>query len=619
MKLNRETTAYLLGAGTFLVSLVVPPAAQAALATLATGLAGYHVAWEGLHDTVVQTQAAHRFTPNIHLLMILAALGALAIGSPTEAALLILIFAGAHFLEEYAENKSRSAITALMAMAPNNARRYTAGGRVEVVAVDDLAVGDRLLIQNGAQIPIDGTILTGTGAINEAAISGEAIPREKGPGDPVFAGTLNGNHPFDMTVTKAASDTVFAQIIRLVAAAQNTPTQTASMIQRFEPRYVRLVLAALPLVLLAGPLGFGWSWATSWYRTIGFLVAASPCALAASAVPATLAGITTLAKNGVLFKGGRYLANLKQLKAIAFDKTGTLTAGHPSVTDVRFSAAVVEAELLPVIVAMERQSNHPLAAAIVAHFPTVPPCDVTVHSQLGQGLSATVAGHQFIIGKPARFAPVPAAWQAQVAALTHQGKTVILIARDGVVVGLIALLDAPKPSAKGAIDYLKAHGVTPVMITGDAQPTGAAVGASLGIDTVYANVMPTQKASVISRLQAHFAPLAMVGDGVNDAPALASAEVGIAMGAGTDVAIDVADVVLVDNDLARLAFAHRVSRKLDRIVRENLVFAMSVVVLLVGLNALQLTNIAWGVVLHEGSTLLVILNGLRLLHMRRES
>ena len=611
---NKPIGFYLLGVAAFIGGLfITQPLARAGLLIAAAVAAGYHVIAEGVIETIQDSKKQHRFAPNIHILMALAAVGAIAIGSYEEAAMLILIFAGADFLEDYVENKSRKEITALLAMAPLEARRYGHDGEFEVVPVAALKIGDRLQILNGAQVPTDGVIIAGTASLNESAISGESIPREKQVGDEVFGGTLNGESTFDMRVTKASDETVFAKIIQMVQTAQATPTKMASVIQRFEPLYVKVVLAALPLVFLAGPLLLHWSWMTSVYRTIVFLVAVSPCALAASAVPATLAGISNLARHGVLFKGGRYLANLTQLKAIAFDKTGTLTKGTPTVTDSEFAADVDQAAVMAVVTAMEKQSNHPLANAIVTHYPATDVVIDTVHNEIGKGLTADYQGHTYTVGKPQRFTHAPALFRQRAMALGQQGKTVIFVAVDQTVVGLIALMDEAKSSAKAAIAYLKHHDIQPVMITGDAKQTGEAVAADLGIKQVVTNVLPDQKVAVVKQLQETMRPIAMVGDGVNDAPALANAEVGIAMGSGTDVAIDVADVVLIKNDLSRLAFAHQVSTKMNRIVVENLVFSMAVVLLLVTLNVLQLTNIAWGVFLHEGSTLMVILNGLRLL------
>lgn len=611
---NKPIGFYLLGVAAFIGGLfITQPLARAGLLIAAAVAAGYHVIAEGVIETIQDSKKQHRFAPNIHILMALAAVGAIAIGSYEEAAMLILIFAGADFLEDYVENKSRKEITALLAMAPLEARRYGHDGEFEVVPVAALKIGDRLQILNGAQVPTDGVIIAGTASLDESAISGESIPREKQVGDEVFGGTLNGQSTFDMRVTKASDETVFAKIIQMVQTAQATPTKMASVIQRFEPLYVKVVLAALPLVFLAGPLLLHWSWMTSVYRTIVFLVAVSPCALAASAVPATLAGISNLARHGVLFKGGRYLANLTQLKAIAFDKTGTLTKGTPTVTDSEFAADVDQAAVMAVVTAMEKQSNHALANAIVAHYPGTDVVIDTVHNEIGKGLTADYQGHTYTVGKPQRFTHAPAFFRQRAMALGQQGKTVIFVAVDQTVVGLIALMDEAKSSAKAAIAYLKHHDIKPVMITGDAKQTGEAVAADLGIKQIVTNVLPDQKVAVVKQLQETMRPIAMVGDGVNDAPALANAEVGIAMGSGTDVAIDVADVVLIKNDLSPLAFAHQVSTKMNRIVVENFVFSMAVVLLLVTLNVLQLTNIAWGVFLHEGSTLMVILNGLRLL------
>lgn len=607
----------------FLSALFLPDSVhglEISLMLLATGFAGYHVTWEGLEDTVQSSRRQHRFVPNIHLLMLLAAVGAIAIGSFTEAALLMLIFSGAHFLEEYAEGKSQKEITALLQMAPVEARRLTATGDIEVVGVEQLVIGDRLQILNGAQVPTDGTISAGVASIDESSVNGESIPREKQVGDPVFGSTINGNSTFEMTVTKASDETVFAKIVKMVEAAQASPSKTATMIQKFEPVYVKTVLCLLPFVLLAGPYLLHWSWSTSWYRTIVFLVSASPCALAASAVPATLSGISNLARNGVLFKGGSYLANLSQLKAIAFDKTGTLTEGTPVVTDHYFEPTVDSQVLLPVIVAMEKQCNHPLADAIVTAFDdgTFLP-DVTAQNEVGKGLTGSWTGSTYVIGKPSRFDRVSSELQQRFETLGQQGKTVVFVAQDNEVVGLIAMMDLPKDSAKDAIAYFNAHQVETMMITGDAQHTGDAVAKTLGISQAVTNVLPAEKVDVVQKMRQRVQPVAMVGDGVNDAPALATADVGIAMGSGTDVAIDVADVVLVENDLSRLVFAHRLSAKMNKIVTENIVIAMTVVVMLIVLNVLQLTDIAWGVVVHEGSTLVVILNGLRLLLVSRRS
>lgn len=610
---TRAVTAYLTGLTLFIVSYLLPGWLSAAGCLLATGLAGYHIVVEGVTETITDSATQHKFAPNIHLLMFLAALGAIAIGSFEEAALLILIFAGAHFLEEYAEGKSQREITALLDLNPVEARRLTSDGAVEVVTVDQLAVGDHLQVLNGGQVPIDGTITKGTATLDEAAITGESLPKEKVVGDTVFGSTINGDSTFTMVVTASSADTVFAKILQLVQDSQQSLGKTATKIKRFEPLYVTTVLALLPVVFLLGYFGIHWSLTTSLYRTIVFLVSASPCALAAAAVPATLSGLSNLARHGILFKGGAYLTRLAELQAIAFDKTGTLTAGKPTVTDVSFLPTVDQPALINQLVAMERQSNHPLATAIVAHFTPTATLDVTVTNQLGRGLESIIDGHTIRIGKPVSFTQVPTSLAAQTDALAAAGKTVIYVVQDDQVQGLLALMDVPNPAAKDAIAYFKAQQIHTHMLTGDAQLTGQAVGQALGVDAVTADVLPENKATIIGEQQQRYTTVAMVGDGVNDAPALATADIGVAMGDGTDVAIDVADTVLMQNDLAKLTYAHRLAKRLNRVIWGNLIFALAIVVLLIVLNFLSLTNIAWGVVVHEGSTLLVILNGLRLL------
>nr|WP_261807400.1 heavy metal translocating P-type ATPase [Lapidilactobacillus luobeiensis] len=582
----------------------------------ATLTAGYHVMWEGFGETLTALRQKKRFAPNIHILMTLAAVGAILIGSFEEAALLILIFAGAHFLEDYAEGKSKREITKLLKMNPTEARLLQADGRTKIVPVAQLVIGDQVQVLNGGQVPTDGRILSGSTAIDESSITGESIPREKTVGDEVFGSTINGNGTFLMTVTKDSSETVFAKILQLVDQSQNNLTKAATKIKKIEPIYVQVVLYLFPLVVLAGPLLLGWSWSLSLYRGMVFLISASPCALAASAVPATLSGISNLAKRGVLFKGGAYLANLSDLKAICFDKTGTLTAGKPVVTDAEFFGLTVpeQQQLLAVVTAMERRTNHPLATAIVAKYgEQVPDLPLTANNQVGQGLTATYQGLSYRIAKPSVFAQVPLPIEQRQDQLAQAGKTVVYLEKNEVIVGLLALMDVPNENSRAAIAYFKRQHVHTTMITGDARLTGQAVADQLQIDQVIANVLPEDKSSIIAQQQTEYGLVGMVGDGVNDAPALVKADVGVAMGDGTDVAIDVADVVLMQNDLAKLSYAHQTSQRLNRVVMQNMIFSMVIVLILVTLNFLGQMDIALGVIAHEGSTLLVIVNGLRLL------
>lgn len=576
---------------------------------------GYHVIGEGFGDTYRNSKAAKSFRPNVHFLMTLAAAGAAIIGNFEEGALLIVIFSGAHFLEDYAEDKSRKEITNLLKLNPTHARLLLADGQTEVVSVDKLKIGDRVQVLNGDQVPTDGVIIEGISAIDESAINGESIPKEKQPGDEVFGSTVNGNGHFIMEVTKDSQDTVFAKILTLVNQSQQNLTKTGTLIQKLEPIYVTIILVALPFVVFLGPVLFNWTWDESFYKGILFLIAASPCALAASAIPTTLSAISNLAKRGVLFKGGSYLSMLAEVEAVAFDKTGTLTKGQPEVTDSYFMEGlpVTKETLLDVIVSMEKQANHPLATAILRFFTNRQERKLEVTNQIGKGLTATFENHTYSIGKPASFTKVSREITKKVDVLAKDGKTVVLVSIDERVIGLLALMDRPQEKAQGALNYFKNQGIHTTMITGDAKITGEAVGRQLGIDEVIANVLPEDKAQIIQQQQAQYGVTAMLGDGVNDAPALVTADVGVAMGEGTDVAIDVADAVLMKNDLSKLAYAHQVAQKMERVIWQNIIFSMGIVAFLMVMTFLGKSDIAIGVIVHEGSTLIVILNGLRLL------
>lgn len=580
------------------------------------GIAGYHVIFEGLGNTIRDSKKEKRFSPNVHLLMTLAAVGAIFISNYEEAAMLIVIFAGAHFLEEYVDEKSRKEITNLLSLNPTQARLVLEDNNTKIISIDKVEVGDKLQVLNGDQVPTDGIILSGTTFINESTITGESVPKEKTIGDEVFGSTINGEGTFVMQVTKEPGDTVFAKILGLVNASQNSLTKTATLLQRLEPKYVTLVLVLFPVVLFASRFIFGWSWEISLYRSMVYLIAVSPCALAASAIPATLATISNLSKRGVLVKGGAYLSHLSNIKAIAFDKTGTLTNGEPVVTDYIFEED--EEELLKVVVSMEKQSNHPLARAIVNKFSDVEPIELEVENKIGIGLVTTYLGTEYRIAKVTAFSSASDALTKQVELLAKEGKTIVFVAKNSNVVGLLAFMDIPNSSAKPVVEYFKKQGIYTMMITGDSYLTGEAAGKTVGVDEVRANVMPEDKAQIIKSQKEKYGSVAMLGDGANDAPALALADVGVAMGNGTDVAMDVADLILIKNDLSKLSYAHKLSKKMLSITYQNIIFAMFVVVALVILNFLGKMDITFGVILHEGSTLAVILNSLRMLKEIKE-
>src|SRR5699024_2027162 len=351
-------------------------------------------------------------------------------------------------------------------------------------------------------------------------------------------------------------------------------------------------------------------------RTMVFLIATSPCALAVTDIPATLSAISNLAKRGVLFKGGSYLSNLSDLNAVAFDKTGTLTTGKPVVTDTYFANEVSETEQATfeqVIVSMESKSNHPLAQAIIKHYDKIIPSEMDVENIIGVGLVGRLNNVTYKIGKPSSYEIIPADIKKQTEVFEHEGKTVVYFGTDDKVLGLLAIQDVPKETSNAAIEYFKEANIHTVMLTGDAVRTGEAIGRQLGLDEVRGNIMPEEKASMIKELKEDYPVMAMVGDGVNDAPALVTADIGVAMGEGTDIAIDVADAVLMKNDLTRFAYTHKLAKKLRKIVWQNIVIALGVVVMLVIVNLFGQLNMTFAVIFHEGSTLLVIFNGLRLL------
>lgn len=581
---------------------------------LATISAGYHVVvLEGVGETISNTKAKGKFTPNSHILMGLAALGAAVLGQFWEGALLILIFAGAHFLEEYAEGRSRREISNLLEMNPTTARLVLANGETKLVEVSELAIGDVVQVLNGDQVPIDGTILSGTTSIDEASITGESMPREKTQGDEVFGSTINGTGTFTMEVTKMEEDTVFANILKLVSQNQGNQVKVATRIQKFIPKYVKFVLILVPLLFLAGPLLLNWTWDDSFYRALVVLVAASPCALAAATVSATLSSTSNLAKNGVLSKGSSYLSQLGNIDAIAFDKTGTLTQGKPQVTDSYFMDTVDEQKIIDIIVALEKEANHPLADAILEGFKAEAVLNIEVTNEIGKGLLGMYDGKEYRIGKPTFFQQVAGAFVERNEMWAAEGKTVIYVSEDDTVIGVIGLMDVPNEEAKGMVEYFKRLGIHTTLITGDSEMTGKAVAKVLGIDEVIADVMPEDKSAIIAQQKEKYGIVAMVGDGVNDAPALVQADVGIAMGQGTDVAVEVSDLALMKNDLDKLVNAHKHAVKMNKIIWQNVLFSMSVVLFLVLVSFLGIADMTISVIVHEGSTIVVILNGLRLL------
>lgn len=574
-------------------------------------IGGFHQAKEGLQDTIQNKKL------NVDILMVLAALGASSIGYWMEGALLIFIFSLSGSLEVYATNKSTKAITELMNLTPERAMVIQPDGSIKEVPTESLTIGDKLMVAKGTNIPIDGVLLSKYGLIDESAISGESIPSEKVAGEEVIGGTINLEEAITMQVSKDSSDTLFAKILRLVDEAQSTPSKTATMIEAIENKYVLTVLIFVPVMIAIFYFVLNWGWNESFYRGMVLLTVASPCALVASAAPATLSAISNSARKGILFKGGSYLENFGQIKAIAFDKTGTLTEGKPVVTESFFKEEKDKKEIINVCVAIEKTSTHPIARALVSAFSETSDHNLIVEQmkdRTGHGMSGMAYGSEWKIGKKEYVLEKNnSQFITHADILQNEGKTVIYVSKDDQVVAYFGLLDAPKEEAKQMIAYFKSQGVHTIMITGDNPATAATVGQIVGVDEVKANCLPDEKAKIIKELGEKYGSIAMIGDGINDAPALANASIGIAMGAGTDIAMDVADVVLMKNDLAQLAYSHRLSNRLKKITIQNIVFAITVILILIISNLFQVITLPLGVVGHEGSTILVILNGLRLL------
>ena len=582
-----------------------------ALFLLTIACIGKEVITEGIMDTIEETKHFKKFRPNVHLLMTLAALGAIFIGKFEEAAMLIVIFTIAHSLEEYVEKKSRKDMTQLLQLQPKIALKKMNNGHFEEVDASSLEVGDIIQVLNGSQISADGIIIEGMSSINQASVTGESIPVEKEIGSEVFAGTLNLTQTLLVKVTKKQQDSVLGKIITLVQEAGQSLTRTGSFLKKWEPVYVTIVLALFPVVLAIGILFLNWDFLTAFYRGMVYLIAVSPCALAASATPVTVAAISTLSRKGIFIKSGASLEKMSEVEAIAFDKTGTLTNGTPKVV-AKVMDKDREFELYSILVSMEKKVNHPLAFAIVESGLAYRTYSLSVTPKVGIGLEAIYRNHMYRIGKPSSFATL-GKYTAIVEQWMNEGKTVVVLSEDHLVVGAVALLDTPKEEAKQVIDYFKEENIQTMLLTGDSIQTAEAIANELEVDEVRANVLPEEKANTLKEWSMKYPTIAMVGDGINDAPALVNAEVGIAMGKGTDVAMESSDIVLMNSQLDSLKTLHKVSKLMMTVTKQNLIFSLLIVIILVLLNFLGWSDLTLGVILHEGSTVVVLLHALRLI------
>lgn len=567
---------------------------------------------------------------DVDLLMIVAALGAAILGLwqqeyylLVDGAVLILIFAISGALESVAMQRTERNIRSLMQLAPDTARAIVEG-QERMVATQQLQVGDRILIKPGELIPADGIVREGESAVNQAPITGESIPIEKALGDEVFAGTINGNGALTVELHEPPESSLIQRVIRLVEQAKTSAPPSQQFLETFERGYAKVIIGVGVVLAIAPPLLLQWSWETTIYRALIFLVVASPCALMAAIMPTLLSGIARGARQGILFKDGAQLETIGQVRAIAFDKTGTLTTGILQVSDLVPAEGVERDRLLQVAASLEAYSEHPIAEAVVQ---TARQQDLSllsarsVQAEVGRGLSGTLDGVATRIGKLDfltrdidKDALPPALLDAS-QRLEREGKTAIWVSQQQQILGVLAVADRVRPAAASLLQQMKGLGIrVTVMLTGDNQATAQTVGQAVGVDTVYANLLPEDKVSAITELQQQYGTVAMVGDGINDAPALAQSSVGIAMGgAGSDVALETADIILMADRLEKLEQAMTIGQRSQRIIRQNIAIALLSISLLMVANFLGELTLPAGVLGHEGSTLLVTLNGLRLL------
>ncbi|OME00350.1 cadmium-translocating P-type ATPase [Paenibacillus odorifer] len=581
-------------------------------------IGGWNKAKEGVETLVKERDL------DVNLLMIAAALGAATIGYWNEGAMLIFIFALSGALESYTMERSKKDISSLMALKPATAMRIEKGSMNEV-AIDQLVIGDLLLVRPGDLIPADGKVYRGESAVDQASITGESVPVEKCAGSEVFAGTVNGEGPLYIEVTKSAENTLFSKIIKMVEEAESDVPNSQRFIKRLEAIYARVVVASTVALIFLPPFLLDWSWSATFYKAMVFLVVASPCALVSSIMPAMLSAISKSARKGILFKGGVHLENMARTSVVAFDKTGTLTEGTPQVTDFIAAEGYNREELLAISASIEHMSRHPLAEAIVrkAEEEYLELRGVQESKTItGWGIEGQVDGHLWKIGKSNLLDELTSSamnselafWRTKRQQLAEEGKTVSIILDGEHIAGMIALQDTVRPQAEAAVRKLQELGIKVAMLTGDREATAKVIAASTGVDLVFADLLPEDKVKHIKALREKHGNVVMVGDGVNDAPALATATVGMGMGMkGSGAALEIADVVLMNDNIEEIASTISLARRSQRIVKQNMIFAVTVIAVLMISNFVQGIALPFGVIGHEGSTILVILNGLRLL------
>ena len=566
---------------------------------------GFFAAKDAVVDTIREK------SPNVDLLMILSALGAAAINFESEGAVLLIIFSGSDLLEEYATDKTTNEISALMSNVPETAKLVMSSGQTKEVSTEDLQLEDQVLVAKGEQVPIDGYVDSQV-SIDESALTGESIPVSKEAGQEVFAGTINQGNAFQLTVSKTSDETIFSSIVKMVEEAQDHPSNIAKFIDRFETKYVITVLIAVPLFVLALYGLTANNWQEAIYRGLVLLTVASPCALVASATPATLSAISNGAKHGILVKGGAAMESLSSMDQLFTDKTGTLTFGEFTLVDYQASD-----QTLAYVTYMENQSNHPIARALVDHFKDLDFSQVDSSQPVEEVAGVGLKMGDWLLGKLSVFEGYKG-YQELNQELENKQTTVVAAYKDEIK-GYFVLADEIRQEAKEAVRNFMAAGVDVSLLTGDNETAASQVAQAIGLDHYEASLTPEDQTVFVKEAQNEETVIGMIGDGINDAPALANADIGIAMGSGSSVAMESSDLIVVKNNLAKLFYSFDLSKRLNKIIIQNIVFAVGVIVILVILNLLGILDLPTGVVAHEGSTILVILNGLRLLKTPKDA
>lgn len=592
-------------------------------------LTGFSVIKEGIVKVYKDSKKNKKITFNIHILMILSSLGSLYLKSLNESVLLIIIFGGANFLEEYVESKNQKEIKKLLNIIPEKAKLLKKNNDFELINVNDLEIGDKVLVLNGEQIPSDGIIISGSSSIDESSITGESVPVDKTVGDRVFGSNINLTQTLIIKIITKADENVFFKIVETTYKIQNNVSKKASFIKKLEPIYVKIIIFITAIAILGGfiinffelfgPIKY-WDKDGIFYKSIVFLTISSPCALIVADIPASLSAITHLAKKGVLLKQHQSLSVFSDIGAIAFDKTGTLSKGEIQINDIFFDSDISEEQktkYLNILSVMIQESNHPVSFSIKKYlkynFKLESCLKLKILNVIGVGIeSQDEYNNNYKIFKYSYYKNIPSQIQSKIDDFFQDGNTIICFSHNDNIIMIIALKDVIRSESRDMVAYFSNNNIITTMLTGDNEKVAKNISSYLGLDYVYFDCLPEDKKKYIDVMKKKYHNVAMVGDGVNDAPALANSDVSISLKEGSDVAVDIADIILIKNDLNKIVYTHKVSKKLKKIVWQNIFFAITTIVICSILNFFSCVNMVAAVIIHEGSTLLVILNCLRM-------